>query len=105
MAEPRIGEDDLGDQGARHEHAEREGEAGDLRQHRVPERVPADEPLRRAERTGSGVVGLELVDDHVPHADRPAAERDEEEREERQEPVESRSPTNSHDQVGRMAKL
>ena len=33
------------------------------------------------------VVGLELVDDHVPHPDRPAAEGDEEQRQERQEPV------------------
>ena len=61
---------------------------GDLRQHRVPEGVLAHEPLRGSERLEVvRVVGLELVDDHVPHADRPAAERDEEERHERQEPV------------------
>ena len=107
VAEPRIGEDDLGDQGAGHEHAELQGQAGDLRQHRVPERVAPDQPLGRAERGQvGGVVGLQLVDDHVAHADRPAAERDEEERDERQEPVQRAGlPTNSHDQVGRMAKL
>ncbi len=65
-----------------------ERETGDLRQHRVAERVPADEPLGRPERLEVvRVVGLELVDDHVAHADRPAAEHHQEERQERQEPV------------------
>ena len=67
---------------------EREGEAGDLRQHRVAEGVAADEARRGSQRREvAGVVRVELVDDHVAHADRPAAEHDEEERQERQEPV------------------
>ena len=35
----------------------------------------------------AAVIRLQLVDDHVPHPDRPAAEHDEEERQERQDPV------------------
>ena len=52
-AEARIGEDDLDDDRAGDDRAEREREAGDLREERVPVGVLADE-LRRALRAARG---------------------------------------------------
>ena len=85
---PGIAEDDLGHERAADDGAERQREAGHLRQDGVAVGVLAHELGRRAERLQVvGVLRLELVDDQVPHPDRPAAERDEEERQEREEPV------------------
>jgi hypothetical protein len=80
-SEPRIGEDDLDDDRARHDRAECEREAGDLGKQGVPVGVLANKLRRRAQRRQVvRVVGLELVDDHVPHPDSPAPERHQEER-------------------------
>jgi hypothetical protein len=88
VAQARVGEDDLGDQCPGDQHPEREGEPGQLGQQGVAEGVAADQPAGGTQRLQVvDVVGLELVDDHVAHADGPAAEGDQEQRQERQEPV------------------
>src|SRR5699024_2077919 len=61
----RIVEHQLGDQRAAHEGADREGEAGDLREHRVAEDVLGDAPVPDAHGPGVvDVVAAELVDGH-----------------------------------------
>jgi hypothetical protein len=93
VAEARVLERDLGDDVAADDHAELQRQPGQLRQRRVPVGVPADHALPRAKRPQvAGAVVLQLVDDQVAHADRPAAEADDEDREERQEPVGEQRP-------------
>src|SRR5450759_3851147 len=80
LAEPRVREHDFRHERAGNDHTQAQRQAGDLRQHCVPERVLAHESARGAERFEvARVVGLELVDDHVPHPDGPTAEPHEEE--------------------------
>ena len=88
-----------------HEDAELQGKSGELGQPGVAVGVLAHEPLGRAERLEVvGVVRLELVDDEVSHTDRPAAESDEEQGEERQHPVGQKAPDEGpRDQVGMSA--